>query len=686
MQAVALEAVRWLSERLIWPALLHSLWVALLAASCAALLLQLGRRLSHRSRHAILIMALLCAAIAPVIMVAVQSLFLTRVAASLRLEETLHATVISVGRPRASQLREPVSALPPMRRKPESKSSFPLFDRSRLLRSSAGLARRFRPLAVPVWLLGVSLLGALLAFGTRQVRRICRESAPASDRVQERCRELGGRLKLRRVPDIRLHPELAEPCLCGLFQPVILLPWDWVASCREDLLDAILAHELAHARRRDPLVNLVQRMVEILLFHHPAIHWLSRALRRERELCTDALAVRVTGNPLALAGALESVGRLRLGASRPALGANLGGEALTLLSRIQELIGMTPSRPRFSVWPFAALPMTALLAMVAVSAGLADEPAAASPRTTQQQQPSAATEAGSRGTERRLPKSPNPQPILRLDLSPGGGVEPAPLSEVQVRCLPAPQTDRLARYEVRLLSLDANPWRNLLRERLTLIQQDGDVSAWVIDAQSFTDLLKQLVSETASNAVQAPTVSTFENGVSTIKMTARRPYVASLENIGKRGRPALLPQVRYVDSETRLEISGSHTEQGTRLSLDLKDSTPMIHAMVRSDTVKETTIYTPYQVPTVIERQCRLSREVPEGSSLLISLGLQERRGQIPKGAETLIGILSDIGLPRLEPSLITTERLVLITPKWTVLEPEEQPLAPPAGPERRRP
>ena len=139
---------------------------------------------------------------------------------------------------------------------------------------------------------------------------------PRRRRFVRRARALARRLRLRKLPAILVHPRIDEPFLTGLFQPAILLPARWLTLTRADLLDAILAHELAHARRLDQLVNLAQRLMEAILFFHPAVHWLSRSLRRQREFCTDHLAVRATRNPLAMASALESVALLRL-SSRP---------------------------------------------------------------------------------------------------------------------------------------------------------------------------------------------------------------------------------------------------------------------------------------------------------------------------------------------------------------------------------
>ena len=189
----------------------------------------------------------------------------------------------------------------------------------------------------------------------------------------DRSRRLARLLRLRRIPIILVHAGRAEPFLCGVLRPAVVLPRSWISGASPRCLDAILAHELAHARRLDHLVNLGQRLVEVGLCFHPAVHWLSRSLRRERELCADALAVRLTGDPLALAEALQSVARLRLTSPRmAAVGASPGGPSVSLLPRIQELLGMTPSRPRRSVWPFAALPAAGFLALVAAASGIAE--------------------------------------------------------------------------------------------------------------------------------------------------------------------------------------------------------------------------------------------------------------------------------------------------------------------------
>ena len=236
------------------------------------------------------------------------------------------------------------------------------------------------------------ILGALV------VRRWLAQAQGVSPTIEHRAEALGRRLGLRSSPKVREHPLLAEPCLCGVWRPSILLPGRWLLKASQGELDAVLAHELAHARRLDPCVNLLQRLIESCLFFHPSVRWLSRALRIERELCTDALAVQATGDPLSLALALESVARLRLEGNAVHMlgspGLSLGGDGLTLYSRIQELIGMKPTGSRLSIWSLVALPLAGVLALVAVDTGNAQEPIPAASTSSKVVEQDLVTRAG----------------------------------------------------------------------------------------------------------------------------------------------------------------------------------------------------------------------------------------------------------------------------------------------------
>ena len=130
------------------------------------------------------------------------------------------------------------------------------------------------------------------------------------------------------------------PTAIGWLQPVILLPASAMTGLSIPQLEAILAHELAHIRRHDYLVNVLQCIVETLLFYHPAVWWVSRKIREEREACCDELAVTLCPDPLVYARALLEMEQLRVAGPRLALAANGG----LLMNRIQRLA--RPARPQ----------------------------------------------------------------------------------------------------------------------------------------------------------------------------------------------------------------------------------------------------------------------------------------------------------------------------------------------------
>ena len=104
-------------------------------------------------------------------------------------------------------------------------------------------------------------------------------------------------------------------------------------------LEMILAHELAHIRRHDYLVNLLQTLVETLFFYHPAVWWLSRQIRNERENCCDDVAMATVGSRADYGRALLAIEELR--ATSPSL--SLAASGGSLLARIRRIAGCEPA-------------------------------------------------------------------------------------------------------------------------------------------------------------------------------------------------------------------------------------------------------------------------------------------------------------------------------------------------------
>src|SRR5262249_15029310 len=125
-----------------------------------------------------------------------------------------------------------------------------------------------------------------------------------------------------------------SPSVTGWLRPIILLPLSAIAGLTPDQLEAVLAHELAHIRRHDYLVNLLQMAAETVLFYHPAVWWISARIRHERDLCCDDLAVRACGGALCYARALTALEKMRAGHPALALGSTDG----PLFLRIRRLI------------------------------------------------------------------------------------------------------------------------------------------------------------------------------------------------------------------------------------------------------------------------------------------------------------------------------------------------------------
>ncbi|HET8902234.1 MAG TPA: M56 family metallopeptidase [Holophagaceae bacterium] len=211
------------------------------------------------------------------------------------------------------------------------------------------------PTVLAVWCAGVALLSARFAGSLLYLQRLTSvgvEPAPAEWHLvlARIARDMGLRRAVRLLRSFRVE----APMVVGWLRPVILIPAAAFSGLSPAQVEAVLAHEMAHIRRLDFLVNLVQSGMETLLFFHPAVWWLSSRLRAERELCCDDTAVALCGDRTAYARALATLEGLREHAPADLrVGANGG----SLMNRIRRLLQpqLAPN-PRFRS---AALALTA---------------------------------------------------------------------------------------------------------------------------------------------------------------------------------------------------------------------------------------------------------------------------------------------------------------------------------------
>jgi beta-lactamase regulating signal transducer with metallopeptidase domain len=192
-----------------------------------------------------------------------------------------------------------------------------------------------------LWLTGVILLSLRMLGGWVYARRLkSYRTGPLPDEWRLRFAELCYEIRVLRPVRLLESAMVQVPTAIGWLRPVVLIPAGALVGLAPRQLEAIIAHELAHIRRYDYLVNLLQTAVEILLFYHPAVWFVSREIRQEREHCCDDVAVEVCGDALIYARALTEIEALRDTGLRLAMAADGG----SLLSRIQRIVGSSPRR------------------------------------------------------------------------------------------------------------------------------------------------------------------------------------------------------------------------------------------------------------------------------------------------------------------------------------------------------
>jgi beta-lactamase regulating signal transducer with metallopeptidase domain len=221
--------------------------------------------------------------------------------------------------------------------------------------------------AVPIWLAGVLVFFCRLLVGWTGVRRLRRTGIwPVEDDWRARIQSIADRLRLTR-PVLVAASALAEvPIVIGWLRPMMLIPVAVFTGLPPAQLEAVIAHELAHIRRGDYLINLLQTTAEVLLFYHPATWWVSQQIRIEREHCCDDIAVELCGDRATYACALATLEELRGAHAALALGANGG----LLLSRIRRLLGRPAPPAPLRATSIAAGVVVSAMAVAVISTGL----------------------------------------------------------------------------------------------------------------------------------------------------------------------------------------------------------------------------------------------------------------------------------------------------------------------------
>lgn len=215
------------------------------------------------------------------------------------------------------------------------------------------------------WLVGVFLFAFRPMWGWLHVRRLQRQGlSPLADPIRRMCDDLMQKLGVRRAVQFAQSTLVKVPTVVGHLRPLVLLPASAISGLSTTEIELIIAHELAHVRRHDYLVNLAQTVVEAVLFFHPGVWWVSRQIRHERENCCDDLAVQHCGNRLVYARTLVRLAENRTFAPSAAVAASGG----SLLDRVCRIVGQPGSAhtPR-ATWFASALVIVAVSAAFSIA-------------------------------------------------------------------------------------------------------------------------------------------------------------------------------------------------------------------------------------------------------------------------------------------------------------------------------
>ena len=327
----------WLSPdvtRALGWALIHSLWQCLALAALAAALMALSRRATVRYLVGV-------GALASMLAFPVATLFVLTTATSPLVSGSLFvaprnapavSTVPIPAAPNAAPSRIETGSA---QREPDSSQVPPVL---RDFRTRLPLLNVL-PWLVAAWLSGVAFFSLRFAGGfvLLEHRRRSQTAIPGAG-ILALCQDVQRQLGFERAIEYLECGWLQAPAVIGWLRPIVLLPVAALTGLTEDQLRAVIAHELAHVRRFDALVNLFQVLVETLLFYHPAVWWLNKRIRAERELCCDEIAVAASGNRLEYAKALTLMAEWE-SAPRLAMAANRG----SLPERVLHILGRKPT-------------------------------------------------------------------------------------------------------------------------------------------------------------------------------------------------------------------------------------------------------------------------------------------------------------------------------------------------------
>lgn len=234
------------------------------------------------------------------------------------------------------------------------------------------LIRTFNFVSI-IWFIGVLLLAMRLAGGMLIINGMRRQGvSPLPAAWEQRMKMLAVKMGLRRSITYLQSQKVRVPTVIGILRPVVLIPAMIISGLPADQLETIIVHELAHIRRHDFLINIMQSIMEALFFYHPVVWIISENVRLEREKCCDDYTIKVCGKVSLYARALAWLSELQITATIPSVA--ITGNKKNIVHRVERLINNKKMKTNTTERLIAGLVLVTSVLVLTLSTGATFKP------------------------------------------------------------------------------------------------------------------------------------------------------------------------------------------------------------------------------------------------------------------------------------------------------------------------
>lgn len=302
----------------IYKTLLHSLWQGVILAVLGGAVMVLGKKLKSSTKYLLLTFSL--------VLFSVVMLF------TFTLELTTNSIFVADTQSSSSQY------LPEIENIQEEGFIFSMTDKIHVFYDY--YIAHYDRVLVFVWFAIICIKIATMFFDVRNVYKLKNaKRKPVSVELQRLFKTICHKMDLKKGISVFESGIAKTPMVIGVIKPMVLIPIGLLTSMTPEQVEAILAHELAHIKRKDFMVNLIQSGMEIIFFFNPFVIWISSVIRKERELCCDDIAIELTGDKMLYANTLVECKEYR----SPVYSMNFVSNRKPLLNRVRRILGLSKS-------------------------------------------------------------------------------------------------------------------------------------------------------------------------------------------------------------------------------------------------------------------------------------------------------------------------------------------------------